>query len=165
MFTSDNGFLQGEHRIPKEKVKVYEESSRVPLMIRGPGFPAGATANQFVGNIDLVPTIVALAGATARRVMDGRSLLPLAQNPSLATARDLLIETRTYKAVRNNSFVYVQHSTGERELYDMRAGTANYDPFQLNSRHGASAYAQIRSQLATRLNQLRTCSGASCGGQ
>jgi arylsulfatase A-like enzyme len=118
-----------------------------------------------VGNIDLAPTLVALAGATARRVMDGRSLLPLAQNPSLATSRDLLIETLTYQAVRNNGFVYVQHSTGERELYDMRPGTGNYDPYQLNSRHGASAYAQIRSQLATKLNALRTCSGASCGGQ
>ncbi len=165
MFTSDNGWFFGEHRLPKDKVKVYEEASRMPLMIRGPGFPAGTTANQFVGNIDLAPTIVALAGATARRVTDGRSLLPLAQNPSLATSRDLLIETLTYQAVRNDGFVYVEHNTGERELYDMRVGTSNYDPFQLVSRHANSTYTQIRAQLRTKLNTLRTCSGASCGGQ
>jgi hypothetical protein len=76
-----------------------------------------------------------------------------------------VIESQTYKAVRNPSFIYVEHSTGERELYDMRSGTANYDPYQLNSRHAASAYRQIRSQLATRLSQLRTCSGVSCGAQ
>jgi hypothetical protein len=97
--------------------------------------------------------------------MDGRSLLPLAQNPSLATARDLLIETLTYQAVRNDGFVYVEHSTGERELYDMRVGTANYDPYQLRSRHANSTYTQIRAQLRTKLNTLRTCSGLSCGGQ
>jgi arylsulfatase A-like enzyme len=107
IFTSDHGFFFGEHRIPTEKTKVYEEAARVPLMIRGGSFPPGVQANQFVANIDLAPTIVQLAGAVPRLVMDGRSLLPLAQNPSLATARDLLIETRAYKAVRNNSFLYV----------------------------------------------------------
>jgi arylsulfatase A-like enzyme len=165
IFTSDNGFFHGEHRIPDDKIKAYEEAARVPLLIRGGGFPQGATANQFVSNIDLAPTIVALAGATARRVMDGRSLLPLAQNPSVGTARDLLIDGLHYKAVRNRSFLYVEHNNGARELYDMRAGTPNYDPYQLNSRHASSAYAQIRSQLATKLNRLRTCTGTSCGAQ
>jgi arylsulfatase A-like enzyme len=144
---------------------VYQESSRVPLLIRGPGFPQGVTPTQLVGNIDLAPTIVDLANATARRVMDGRSLVPLAQNPGLATSRDLLIETPGYQALRHPSFVYVQYNSGERELYDMRPGTANYDPYQLRSRHASSAYAQIRSQLATKLSRLRTCSGTSCNVQ
>jgi arylsulfatase A-like enzyme len=165
MFTSDNGYFHGEHRIPNNKEKVYEEAARVPLLIRGGGFPPGVTANQYVSNIDLAPTIVSLAGATPRLVMDGRSLLPLAQNPNLATTRSLLIEHQTYKAVRNHSFVYVEHNTGERELYDMRAGTANYDPYQLNSRHANSNYNQIKSQLRTKLNQLRACSGTTCAVQ
>jgi N-acetylglucosamine-6-sulfatase len=164
-FTSDNGWMQGEHRIREGKIFAYEESSHVPLLIRGDGFPPGATRNQFVGNIDLAPTIVDLTDASPRRVMDGRSLLPLAQNPTLGTARDLLIETLRYEAVRNRSFVYVEHNTGERELYDMRPDSANYDPYQLQSRHADSAYSQIQSQLANRLNQLSTCSGTSCGAQ
>jgi N-acetylglucosamine-6-sulfatase len=165
IFTSDNGFFQGEHRIEFDKLRVYDEASRVPLLIRGGGFPTGVTAKQFVSNIDLAPTSVALAGATSRLVMDGRPLLPLAQNPGIATARDVLIEALTYKAVRNRSFLYVEHNTGERELYDMRAGATNYDQYQLNSRHTDAAYNATKSRLATKLNKLRICSGASCGAQ
>ncbi len=165
IFTSDHGFFNGEHRLKMGKTQVYEEDVRMPLMIRGPGFPQGVTRNQFVANIDLAPMIVDLAGASPQRVMDGRSLLPLAQNAKLATSRNLLIETMEYKAVRNKSFLYVEHTTGERELYDMRPGTANYDPYQLRSRHASSTYGQIKSQLAATLRKLRTCSGANCEAQ
>src|SRR6185436_8531402 len=82
IFTSDNGFLLGEHRIPDGKLLPYEESIRVPLIVRGGGFPADSTALQPVANIALAPTIVALTGARARRQMDGRPLLPLALDPS-----------------------------------------------------------------------------------
>ena len=162
IFTCDNGFFHGEHRIPKGKQRVYEEAVRVPLLIRGGGFPPGKTANQYAANIDLAPTIVDLAGASAGRVMDGRSLLPLARDSSIAPNRDILVETLTYQAVRNSSFLYVEHGTGEQELYDMRSGTPNYDPYQLQSRHAEQSYSQIKGQLATQLNGLRTCSGASC---
>jgi N-acetylglucosamine-6-sulfatase len=167
MFTSDHGLFHGEHRLRAGKREVYEEASHVPLLIRGPGFPQGTTANQVVANVDLAPTIVDLADASPGLAMDGRSLLPLAQNPSLANACNLLVEastggTRTYKAVRNNSFLYVEYSTGEQELYDMRPGSTNYDPYQLQSRHADPAYAGVKAQLSIRLNQLRTCSGISC---
>ena len=162
IFTSDNGFFHGEHRIRTEKFRVYEEDVHLPLLIRGPGFPQGATRRQFVSNIDLAPTIVDLANASPGLVMDGRSLVPLAQNATLATSRNLLIETLAYKAVRNKSFVYVEHRNAEQELYDMRKGTANYDPYQLQSQHANSAYNQIKSQLAVTLNKLRTCSGENC---
>ncbi|MGH3995387.1 MAG: sulfatase family protein, partial [Pseudonocardiaceae bacterium] len=53
VFTSDNGFFHGEHRIPYGKVMVYEPSIRVPLILRGPGVPAGASNPAFVSNVDL----------------------------------------------------------------------------------------------------------------
>ncbi|MDQ4146843.1 MAG: sulfatase [Pseudomonadota bacterium] len=170
IFTTDNGFFNGEHRLKKGKRLAYEEDVHMPLLIRGAGFPQGTTANQFVSNTDLAPTIVDLANASPGRIMDGRSLLPLVQNPSLATAHNLLIAARgrrnaisgTYQALRNQSFLYVEHMTGERELYDMRPGTANYDPYQLQSRHADPAYAGVMAQLAAKLNQLRTCSGIGC---
>jgi N-acetylglucosamine-6-sulfatase len=81
IFTSDNGFFQGEHRIKNNKLKVYDEAVRVPLLIRGGPFPEGVTVTQFVSNLDLASTIVQLAGARPRRVMDGRSLLSLALKP------------------------------------------------------------------------------------
>jgi N-acetylglucosamine-6-sulfatase len=157
IFTSDNGFMHGEHRIAEGKSQPFDESTRVPLIIRGGGFPAGVTVHKLVANIDLAPTIVALAGATAWLATDGRPLLPL---PS--AGRDLLIERLFYDAVRNDSFLYVEHRTGYRELYDMRKGTPNYDPYQIRSRHADPAYSSIRTDLAGKLNQLRTCLAASC---
>ncbi len=62
VFTSDNGFFHGEHRVPIGKVLVYEPSIRVPLIIRGPGVPDGAHRRQLVTNADLAPTILEAAG-------------------------------------------------------------------------------------------------------
>lgn len=161
-FTSDNGWFQGEHRIRRGKGRIYDEATHVPLIIRGGGFPADVTAEQFVSNIDLSPTIVQLAGTTAWLPMDGRSLLPLATDPTVGTHRDILIEMVGVKGIRNKSFLYAEYHYGSRELYDMRKGTKNYDPYQLHSRHADKAYNQIQTQLRSKLDQLRTCSGASC---
>ena len=90
--TSDNGLEMGAHRI-EFKDYLYEEGERVPLIIRGPGFPAGVTRDQLVSNIDLAPTITSLTKVRPARVMDGIPLLPLAQNPSVAANRDLLFES------------------------------------------------------------------------
>jgi N-acetylglucosamine-6-sulfatase len=162
IFTSDNGWFQGEHRIKKGKGIIYEEAIHVPLLIRGGGFPQGVTTSQITANTDLAPTIVGLAHAKPRLPMDGRSLLPLALNSSIGRGRHLLLETQTQEGVYNGSFLYVEHKTGEQELYDMRPGSTNYDPYQLQSRHADPAYAGVEAQLSIKLNQLRTCSGISC---
>ena len=164
VFTSDNGWLQGEHRIPRGKVFAYEESSRTPLIVRGPGVPAGVTNPAFVSNVDLAATILDAADATPGITIDGRSLLSIAQDPGQAAGRHLLIETgpkpsgsQWYAAVRAGRYSYVEHSTGERELYDLQT-----DPYQLQSRHADPAYAAVRQTLAGRLLQLRSCAGATC---
>ena len=130
IFTSDNGFFHGEHRVPQGKVLLYEPSIRVPLIIRGPNIPAGQHRSQFVENIDLAPTIVAATRAQPGRVMDGRSLLPFAHDRLLHSGRDLLLETPTYSAIRTPNWVYAEHVTGERELYNLAR-----DRDQLNSVH------------------------------
>jgi arylsulfatase A-like enzyme len=163
IYTSDNGFFHGEHRIFDGKMNVYEESIRVPLVMRGPGMPPGATVSDLVINADLAPTIVDAANANPGLVMDGRSLIPVAQQPGIERGRELLIEQpvgetqMSFKAIRTERYIYVEHNTGERELYDL-----NTDPFELRSRHNAPAYASVKSQLATRLQQLRNCTGGSC---
>jgi len=96
IFTSDNGFFHGEHRVAAGKVLLYEPSIRVPLLIRGPGIPTGQRRSQFVGNIDLAPTIVQATGAPPGRVMDGRSLIPFAKDKLLQSGRDILLETPTF---------------------------------------------------------------------
>jgi arylsulfatase A-like enzyme len=157
VYTSDNGFFHGEHRIPKGKERVYEESIRVPLMMRGPGIPAGEKVIRVTVNADLAPTIVDLANATPGLPMDGRSLIPLARNPELERRRGVLIEEPTFKAIRTERYLYAEYSSGERELYDLKN-----DPYELQSRDRAPAYARVRSRLAARLQKLENCAGASC---
>lgn len=162
IFTSDNGFLQGEHRVDAGKVRVYEESIRVPLLVSGGPFPAGATATQLVGNVDLAPTIVELAGAVPGHPLDGRSLVPIAQDPAVGAGRHLLIETTPavadgYAAVRTPNHVYVEYGDGQRELYDLRS-----DPYQLENRAADPAYEEIRRRLERSLSRLRACSGTTC---
>jgi arylsulfatase A-like enzyme len=154
--TSDNGLMLGEHRLRAKDV-LYEEAVRVPLVIRGPGFPPGAMRSQLVSNVDLVPTILALTGARPGRTLDGRRLQPLAKNPGNGAARVLLLETRTAKAIRTPQYVYIEHETGERELYDMRD-----DPFQLQSLHDDPDFDRIEASLADRLDEIRDCRGATC---
>ena len=81
IFTSDNGFFHGEHRIPEDKLRIYEESIRVPLQMRGPGIPRGVNVGDLAINADLAPTIVDAANASPGLAMDGRSLIPVAQQP------------------------------------------------------------------------------------
>jgi arylsulfatase A-like enzyme len=81
LFTSDHGFFHGEHRVPRGKVLPYEPSIRVPMLMRGPGLPAGERLGQLVTNADLAPTILDAAGARPGRAQDGRSLLDLVEDP------------------------------------------------------------------------------------
>ena len=166
VFSSDNGLMFGEHRIKHRKVVPYEESIHVPLIVRGPGFPPGVTAHQIVANIDIAPTLVAMSGVTAGRTMDGRSLLPIARSPAVAADRAVMVEdwpTGTspmlphYEGIRTPGWVYLEHDTGERELYDLNA-----DPYQLTSLHAVPNAAEDMGRLAGALARLRRCAGPTC---
>ena len=157
VFTSDNGFFHGEHRVQSGKVLHYEPSTRVPLILRGPGIPHGALRRQLVANIDLAPTIVSATGATPGRAMDGRPLQPFARDGLLFSGRDILLETTGYSALRSPRYVYVEHSTKEQELYDL--GT---DPYELSSLHASATHAPLKASLAARLTKLRACAGGVC---
>lgn len=164
IFTSDNGYLQGEHRVPNGKVLPYEPSIRVPLIMRGPGIPVGKHLSQQVWNGDLAPTIVDLADATAGRTMDGESLLPLLRDRGLEWGRDVLLEAGSdggggipFAGLRTGGFVYLEYANGDRELYDLA-----HDPDELQSVHTDPAYADVRDELARRLAALRGCAGSAC---
>src|SRR5262245_41635195 len=94
IYTSDNGLFRGEHRLTGGKYLPYEPSSHVPLLIRGPGLPAGASTDELVSNVDIGQTILAAAGFDDPS-LDGRSLLPYAEFPSLRTTRPILLEGDT----------------------------------------------------------------------
>ena len=133
----------------------------MPLLVRGPGVARGTTRDALVANIDLAPTILDLAGATPLRVMDGRSLVPDLATERSGPPRQILLESGTphapVRGVRTDRYVYVEHPTGERELYDLDA-----DPDELENRADDPAMADVRADLARRLDELRTCAGRSC---
>jgi arylsulfatase A-like enzyme len=81
VFTSDNGFHLGQHRLPAGKQTAYETDIHLPLLVRGPGIAAGSHTSALAGNVDLAPTFAALGGATLGDNPDGRSLVPLLNNP------------------------------------------------------------------------------------
>jgi N-acetylglucosamine-6-sulfatase len=166
VFTSDNGFFHGEHRLRAGKELVYEPSIRVPLVVRGPGVPKRLRLSQPVANIDLAPTILRATGVRAARILDGRPLQPLLADPGVEWGRDLLIERgpgqsglgmRSVTAIRTPRYLFAAHATGERELYDL-----DRDPFELHSAHADSAVEELRSELARRLEALQDCVGTSC---
>lgn len=169
VFTSDNGYLHGEHRIPTDKRYVYEESIKVPLLMRGPGLPEGELHRGLVGNVDLAPTILEAAGAEAPagHYLHGRSLLGLASDAGESDRRALLVEyfddpaypadPQPYAAVRTSRALYARHRDGSEELYDLRR-----DPHQLASRHADPSYRGLRARLRSVLGRLDDCADEAC---
>jgi N-acetylglucosamine-6-sulfatase len=93
IFTSDNGFFYGEHRLTGGKFLAYEPSTHLPLLIRGPGIKPGGSTGELAANIDIAPTVLELAGVKADKSIDGRSLVPFIRDPSLRTRRPILFES------------------------------------------------------------------------
>jgi N-acetylglucosamine-6-sulfatase len=178
--TSDNGYMQGEHRVRAGKMLPYEPSARVPLLIRGPGLPAGQVSSELVANVDLAPTMLDIADAKAGKTVDGRSLLPFARRPGWRTRRAVLHETggrryanlrdqdqaggrralrrvKTYRAVRTPGWLYVRWRGGDVELYDMKR-----DPNQMRSLHADPRYRRTRQVLSKELRRLAHCRGEGC---
>jgi N-acetylglucosamine-6-sulfatase len=161
-FTSDNGYLLGEHRWHSKMVG-YEESIRVPLYVRGPGFGPGVVDAPVV-NTDLAPTIAELAGVTPGLPVDGRSILSLVSSAPVWRDRILLEHFDTnsvpdYRALRTEHHLYVEYEdgSGERELYDLTA-----DPYQTLSLHADADQAPLIEALAADLDSMRTCGEGSC---
>jgi N-acetylglucosamine-6-sulfatase len=163
IFTSDNGFFQGEHRVPRGKIKVYEPSTRVPAVMRGPGVPRGRRVQALTANVDLAATIVDVAGAAPGRVLDGVSLRAIAQRPGAFAGRRILLESGPgnglgnprYSALRTGRWKYVEYLTGPRELYDLRT-----DPFERRNIYAVKR--DTANGLAAQLARMRTCAGAAC---
>ncbi len=165
-FTSDNGFMLGQHRVLQGKMMPYEPGIQVPLLIRGPGFPAGVVRHQLVGTPDLAFTLARLAEAEQQRVLDGASLLRMASSPKALARRDIVLEgaprerggTLKFLGLRTERYTYVEYPTGERELYDLQR-----DPYQLRNLIGRpSTDPELVQRLAQQLDEMRDCAGEEC---
>lgn len=160
VFTSDNGYLRGQHRIDSGKSRPYDESILVPLLVRGPGFPEGVKTKDPVVNTDFAATFLAAAKARPNEPVDG---VPLTRALRPAGAdRAVLIEVFERKAdqfqgLRTARYTYVERDGDRDELYDLRR-----DPAQLRNVIDDPRYARVRAELAKRLARMRDCSGRSC---
>jgi N-acetylglucosamine-6-sulfatase len=173
VFLSDNGWLQGEHRVPGDKFLPYEESVRVPFILRGPGVPAGRVVRGQVANVDFAPTLVDAANARSGRTMDGVSLLPGLRDSRRRPDRAIGLEAltrllgpgdfgpfnawdRPYTGVRTDRYTYARYTeTGEQELYDRRR-----DPHQLRNVAAEPRYADVLRDMRAKLAKLRKCRGS-----
>ena len=143
-------------------------SSQVPLLIRGPGIPAGETSEALVGNVDLAPTIAAIAerqadGRVRRRARCFRWRGSPRAAPTGRSLIESLVRDRStyygypYAAVRSGHFLYVEYETGDEELYNLVK-----DPDQLESVAGDPEFADKQRALADALKRLRDCRGEGC---
>jgi arylsulfatase A-like enzyme len=174
VFTSDNGFHLGEHRLMVGKMTAFDYDVRVPLVVTGPGVPAGRTVDALAQNVDLRPTFADLAGARVRGGADGRSLVPALHGlPLRDWRRFALVEHHgerllpsdpdwqpapggnptTYTAIRFDGGLYVESRNGEREFYDLER-----DPHALRNAYRDLEPAR-QAELARRVARLEGCSG------
>lgn len=131
-YTSDNGRFWGEHGL-RGKVYAYEESVQVPFRMMLPE-RVQSTVDATAANIDLAPTLLALAGDATDHSFDGSSLLPLLEDPGAPFRWDVLLEhfggrRMRFDGLRNKRWTYVVWpGSGREELYDRRN-----DPYQLEN--------------------------------
>ena len=164
VFMSDNGVMWGAHRWPAAaKRNPYNEASRMPLIIRyDPLGTTPAIESRLVGNVDIAPTLAALAGAQAPQSVEGVSFARILRDPSKPWSRTLLIEhafrpnTPTgrgpcYCGVRTDRFLFVRYANRLEELYDERL-----DPFELRNIAGKPFAAPVQNRLRQTTSRLCT---------
>jgi arylsulfatase A-like enzyme len=162
IYTSDQGFYLGDHGW-FDKRFMYEESLRMPLMIRYPeGIKAGSVNGDITLNLDFAPTFLDFAGVAKPTDMQGRSLRPLLHNKTPddwrssmyyhyyeypgwhAVKRHYGVRTKRYK------LIHFYHDIDEWELYDLQK-----DPHELNNIYDDPSYTSIVKELKDELVRLR----------
>ena len=173
VFSSDNGFHEGQYRLFPGKQTAFDTDTRVPLIVAGPGVPAGRTVSALGSSIDLAPTFDAMAHTAPNARVDGVSMLALMKGRPVPAdwQRAVLIEHHgpdfdhqdpdyqpvragdppTYEAIRTPNALYVEYVDGEREYYDTRT-----DPNELHNL-AASAPASVLGPLHRTLEALERC--------
>ncbi|MGQ7846350.1 sulfatase-like hydrolase/transferase [Granulosicoccus sp. 3-233] len=169
--TSDNGFQQGHHRDFGKK-DPFDRTTRVELLVAGPGITPDTQYNHLLGHIDLAPTFLSIANAPAPHYLDGKSFMPLLMQPdSVPEAQwreSLLIENTerkknsyvdldlNYVALRRYDDIFVRWANGENEYYDLSS-----DPWQLSNQY-ANLPSSEQQALNVKLDEFIDCSGTEC---
>ena len=145
IYTSDHGHMLGEHGLAAKHL-AYEESVRVPLLVRYPRMvKPGSVRDDIVANIDVAPTILDLCGAPIPADVAGHSMRPLLEagsNPVADWADDYAFLHETCVAVRTHTHKIIHYPNDEWELYDLEN-----DPYEITNLYGNAAYASVQSDM------------------
>tara|TARA_R110000850_G_scaffold195613_1_gene322039 strand:+ start:4633 stop:6108 length:1476 start_codon:yes stop_codon:yes gene_type:complete len=151
IFTSDHGFHLDEHEFWM-KVSLHEESVQVPMMIKVPGKKPAVT-NSFAELLDLYPTLAELAGLDYPKGIQGKSLVPILENPRKKVREFAFSVTQGGKSflVRTDKWAYIQYDEDAgsgMELYDMKK-----DPNQFTNLAMNPAFENVVTDLQKKLKQ------------
>jgi arylsulfatase A-like enzyme len=161
IYSSDNGWHQGEHRRMLSKNTAYEFDVHVPLYVRGPTAIAGLHRQEIVLNIDFAPTVASFAQVSVPNPVDGRSFASLVAGGSGGSWRRwFLIESHLNdpekRAVRSHRMKYIEWRNGARELYDLET-----DPDEMTN-IAALATPTVLRWWHARLVDLQQCAASTC---
>jgi hypothetical protein len=171
VLTSDNGYALGEHRFTG-KDRLSDEVLDVPLVVRGPGIPAGTRSSRMVSLVDLTETLTQLMSITPTSTTDGEGFVATLHDPRAPGFRDtMLIQTGAknpgarfpgwaYRGVLTQRYSYarrINNGLGAGFLYDRHK-----DPHELKNRLTSERYRAVRRELERRYLLLAECSGAAC---
>ena len=148
---SDHGFHLGEKQHWAKRT-LWEESTRVPLLIAGPGVSHGKPCGEPASLLDIYPTLVELCGLPKNDYLEGLSLVPQLKNP--AARRDRPAITSSYfgnHSIRSRDWRLIVYEDGAQELYDHRN-----DPDEFRNLANDPAHKKIRNELARWLPQNAT---------
>lgn len=140
---SDHGYHLGEKNVVT-KMTLWEESTRVPLLISGPGIPKNATCERSVGLIDIYPTLLDYARVKIPDTLDGRSLAPLIENPEADWDNPAItIWGRNNTAIRDERYRYIRYEDGSEELYDRAK-----DPNEFHNLASNPEFTPVKERLS-----------------
>jgi arylsulfatase A-like enzyme len=150
VFTADHGDYLGDHQMMLKGPIHYEALVRVPLVLRGPGMPAGTVVTDPVGTIDLAPTMLGACGLPIPHWVEGRPLLDQPREWVL-TEDDILRGSMAFRTLttRGHRLTRSLHDPDGGELYDLRN-----DPGEFDNRWDDPASAHTRRELLALLERV-----------
>lgn len=154
IYMGDNGFSFGEHGII-DKRHFYEESVKVPFLMKHPDIEGGIVIDKMIQNIDVAPTVLQIAGVKKPKQMQGRSIGPLLRDQGVKWRDKIFYEyyweyafpqTPTMHGVRTDRYKLIRyHGVWDtNEFYDLKE-----DPYEMNNLIASPEHQDIIKELST----------------